>query len=121
MDIDADLPRIDLPGTAQRPRDIVGPDRSRQPLRGAVAPHDQVVLFVEPQHGDDRAEHFFLFYAHAGPDFGKQGRTDEMPRSVDRGAFQERVRAFTFGDCDLIEHPRLLPHGNQRAKHRVRR
>ena len=54
--VDPDAAGLDLPGGPRDAEDVAGPDRGGQPVRRVVGQRDRLVVGVERQHGEHRAE-----------------------------------------------------------------
>ena len=66
--VDPDAAGPDLAGGPQRAEDVAGPGRGRQAVRRVVGQRDALVVGVERQHDQHRAEHLVL------DDLGRPGR-----------------------------------------------
>ena len=108
--VDGERARVHLPGHAQRAAGVARPDRAGQAVDGVVGPGDRLVLGVEHQHGDDRAEDLLTGGGVVvGDGVQDRGREPEA-RPVRRGPGDQDGRVV-----DVTLRLRALCPGDQRA------
>ena len=79
------LPDAQPLGDGHRPRRVLREHVVVQAELGAVGERDRLVLVVEGEHDDDRAEDLLLHRLHVGPAVGEQRRARRRSPVVDVG------------------------------------
>ena len=118
--VDPDGAGLDARGDAVAARGIARPDGGHQPVLDVVRDPDRVLLVLERDHGDDRAEDLLLRNGHAGVDLREHGRRVERARPVLRLPAGHDLGSLLDALLDEAVHLAPVILGDERADLRLR-
>ena len=116
VDVDPDLTRVDPAGDPQAAGDVVGPDRAGKSVRRVVDHPHQLILVVEAEDAEHRAEDLLPRDAHVRRHAGEHYRAQEVAGALQRFVTTDHGGALVQTSLDILAHPRLLPGGDQRGR-----
>src|ERR1700741_2628772 len=94
---------------------VVGPDRGRETIVGAVRETDCFLFIGESQNRNDGSKNLLLSYGHCRVDIRENGRLDKITGVTGPLAAADRLRPFATTALDITEYTRHLFLRNQRA------
>src|SRR5256712_6523139 len=116
--VDAQHPGLDAPRDPQRATDVAGPDRARESVGGVVDQPQDLVLAIERDDGQHRAEDLLLGDPHSvvgAIEYGRLEVAAARQRAAGRRAARQHPRSLALSHLDVRLHPLALFHRDQRT------
>src|SRR5262249_38604050 len=117
--VDPDHPRLDRARDAMAARGVARPDGREEAVADVIRDPDRVLLVLERDSRDDRAEDLLLGDGHRAVDSGEHGREIEGARAVPRLPACDDLRSLLTALLDEAVHAVAMRGGDEGADLRL--